>query len=98
MTLDSVFPIFFCKHFNVGLSVVYRYQNMLKTFLFKHEPLQKTYTSIKTFENAFCLNFKMYFFKFQNVFCRCLAHDKAQIYRIFSYGAHTILSDQVLAE
>ena len=27
---------------------------------------------------------------------RCLAHDKAQIYRIFSYGAHTILSDQVL--
>ena len=26
---------------------------------------------------------------------RCLAHDKAQIYRIFSYGAHSILSDQV---
>ena len=84
MTLDSVFPIFFCKHFNVGLSVVYRYQimlttfpytgrlyrfqNMLITFLFKHEPLQKTYTGIKTFENAFCLNFKMYLFNFQNYF------------------------------
>ena len=98
MTLDSVYPIFFCKHFNVGLSVVYRYQIMLTTFLFKHEPLQMVYTGIKTFENAFCLNFKMYLFTFQTVFCRCLAHDKAQIYRIFSYGAHTILSDQVLAE
>ena len=29
---------------------------------------------------------------------RCLAHDKAQIYRIFSYGAHSILSDQVATE
>ena len=69
MTLDSVYPIFFCKHFNVGLSVVYRYQimlttfpyigrlcryrNMLKTFLFKHEPLQMSYTGIKTLKTPF---------------------------------------------
>ena len=25
MGLEQVFPIFYCKHFNVGLSVVYRY-------------------------------------------------------------------------
>ena len=65
MGLASVFPIFFCKHFNVGLSVVYRYENIWRKNL-----------------------------KNMNI-CRCLAHDKAQIFRIFSYGAHTILSEQV---
>ena len=40
MGLASVFPIFFCKHFNVGLSVVYRYENIWRKNLKKHEHLQ----------------------------------------------------------
>ena len=41
MGLESIFPIFFCKHFNVGLSVVYRYQNIWrKQILLKPEHSQ----------------------------------------------------------